>query len=282
MRDPKQLAAALQHMGRRGDTILAHLNPREAALLNKVTDGGTVNPKTGLLEFNEDDWGGQVNESTPGGGEGAPSDWSSNWSDERNDIAPVGSNSSQIGLQGQANNPSNGLNFSRDGSFDMDTPTGIPTGAGPNIFERGGHLIQNKITDAIHNPARSAIDFLIGGIPILGWANTISGLLGGPTVGKGLTSAARELTNYDGAGTGVATGEHDPSDVNLMQTAAGGDTGGYMAPATGAAYAQPAAQAPVPMAPYSPTGSGFVPTVGGGFNSFGTVPLANALFNYRR
>ena len=41
--------------GRGGDVILAHLNPAEAALLHHITNGGSINPKTGLLEFTEDE-----------------------------------------------------------------------------------------------------------------------------------------------------------------------------------------------------------------------------------
>jgi len=41
----------LQSMGRNGDTLLAHITPAEARLLDTVTDGGSINPQTGLLEF---------------------------------------------------------------------------------------------------------------------------------------------------------------------------------------------------------------------------------------
>lgn len=47
----RALAHHLQAMGRNGDTVLAHLTPEEARYLHAVTDGGTVNPRTGLLEF---------------------------------------------------------------------------------------------------------------------------------------------------------------------------------------------------------------------------------------
>jgi hypothetical protein len=47
----RALAQNLQDMGRRGDTILAHITPLEAQLLHNITDGGTVNPVTGLPEF---------------------------------------------------------------------------------------------------------------------------------------------------------------------------------------------------------------------------------------
>ena len=51
----KRRAAArrLQKHGRGGDTLLAHINPREAAALKRMGGKGTPNPKTGLLEFDE-------------------------------------------------------------------------------------------------------------------------------------------------------------------------------------------------------------------------------------
>ncbi len=47
----REMAALLQGMGRGGDTILAHINPQEAMLLDAVTDGGSINPVTGMPEF---------------------------------------------------------------------------------------------------------------------------------------------------------------------------------------------------------------------------------------
>jgi len=47
----KAEAQKLQSLGRNGDTILAHITPAEAQLLNDVTDGGSINPDTGLPEF---------------------------------------------------------------------------------------------------------------------------------------------------------------------------------------------------------------------------------------
>ena len=47
----------LASKGRMGDSILAHINPREAALLMAHGGMGTRNPKTGLMEFwSLDDW----------------------------------------------------------------------------------------------------------------------------------------------------------------------------------------------------------------------------------
>jgi hypothetical protein len=44
-------AEALRQQGRGGDTVLAHINPQEAALLKRMGGSGTINPETGLPEF---------------------------------------------------------------------------------------------------------------------------------------------------------------------------------------------------------------------------------------
>ena len=49
--DLRKIAKLLQGKGRNGDTILAHINPDEAALLRDYGGAGTTNPDTGLLEF---------------------------------------------------------------------------------------------------------------------------------------------------------------------------------------------------------------------------------------
>lgn len=45
------VARQMQKMGRHGDTMLAHINPQEAALLKRMGGSGTINPHTGLPEF---------------------------------------------------------------------------------------------------------------------------------------------------------------------------------------------------------------------------------------
>ena len=51
--DLPALAKIIQAKGRKGDTILAHINPREAALLKRRGGSGTINPETGLPQFDE-------------------------------------------------------------------------------------------------------------------------------------------------------------------------------------------------------------------------------------
>lgn len=51
------LAQFLQGMGRSKDKVLAHINKEEAALLKRRGGSGTRNPATGLLEFQNEDFG---------------------------------------------------------------------------------------------------------------------------------------------------------------------------------------------------------------------------------
>jgi hypothetical protein len=62
--DLPALAKIIQSKGRKGDTILAHINPREAALLKKRGGSGTINPETGLPQF-DDEIGGYVPSPEP-------------------------------------------------------------------------------------------------------------------------------------------------------------------------------------------------------------------------
>lgn len=52
--DMKALAQVLRAQGRGRDTVLAHITPREAAKLKREGGAGTINPATGLPEFQED------------------------------------------------------------------------------------------------------------------------------------------------------------------------------------------------------------------------------------
>jgi hypothetical protein len=49
--DVPGLAQLLQRMGRKGDTVLAHITPKEARKLKREGGSGTKNPETGLPEF---------------------------------------------------------------------------------------------------------------------------------------------------------------------------------------------------------------------------------------
>ncbi len=56
MGDAKTMAEMLRRMGRRGDTMLAHITPEEAEMLMEAGGSGTINPMTGLPEFAREDY----------------------------------------------------------------------------------------------------------------------------------------------------------------------------------------------------------------------------------
>jgi len=62
--DLKGLAQILKSKGRGRDTLLAHITPKEAEYLKSRGGSGTINPHTGLLEF--DDGGGEVFDASTG------------------------------------------------------------------------------------------------------------------------------------------------------------------------------------------------------------------------
>jgi hypothetical protein len=84
-------AERVAQAGRGNDTVLAHINPLEAALLKKMGGSGTVNPRTGLLEFEDGGGdGGDGGDGSDGGGDGgdggdggwgSDGGWGNGWSD---------------------------------------------------------------------------------------------------------------------------------------------------------------------------------------------------------
>jgi len=66
--DMTDLAEMLRSKGRGRDTVLAHITPREAALLKSRGGRGSKNPHTGLPEFGDDDYSPIVDTSADTGG----------------------------------------------------------------------------------------------------------------------------------------------------------------------------------------------------------------------
>ena len=64
----------LARFGQNGDTILAHINPQEARLLKRMGGSGTINPITGLPQFDFDD-DDSSSTSLEGGGGGGGGGW---------------------------------------------------------------------------------------------------------------------------------------------------------------------------------------------------------------
>lgn len=159
--------------------MVAHISAEEAAKLKREGGAGTINPKTGLPEFfSESDPMGNA-ESYGYGGD--TSDQSR--ADSDNAALSQAIAAAEIAAQtGQA-------------------PTGIPgyqTGQNQGFLTDLGYRASDKIQNMAENPFRTGIDFAAGFIPGVGLLNTISGWLGGPTIGGGITSGARALSGYDG------------------------------------------------------------------------------------
>ena len=57
LNDTGSIRSALSTSGRNGDTLVAHINAAEARMLKDTGGSGTINPKTGLLEFFNADGG---------------------------------------------------------------------------------------------------------------------------------------------------------------------------------------------------------------------------------
>jgi hypothetical protein len=73
--DLRQLAQMLRKKGRGRDTVLAHITPQEARLLKRRGGRGSINPKTGLPEFEDDFYdfgGGDYGGDYGGGGDYGP------------------------------------------------------------------------------------------------------------------------------------------------------------------------------------------------------------------
>jgi hypothetical protein len=62
--DLPALAELLRSKGRGKDTVLAHITPKEAALLKRRGGRGSVNPDTGLLEYDDGDFSGDSGGAT--------------------------------------------------------------------------------------------------------------------------------------------------------------------------------------------------------------------------
>lgn len=242
MKHLKKAAAKLDDYGRNGDTIVAHLNPREAALLKLLGGSGTTNPKTGLLEFfSETDPMGSG--SDYGYGEGKT---------DADRAASENATNSMVGAMNAASAaPAPPMFYEEDAQKAQYQPRDFFTRARDYV----GLGIRDKIQDIKDNPVRSAINGLVSMTPV-GGLNTVMGFVNPDlTVGGAFTGMGRAATGYSNPSTQVAE-----KDVGKTEGAIGpsGDKSDNEGPASGTADA-----------PYDPTKSGP--------SGSGLSPLAQAL-----
>lgn len=134
---PSRVDDALASKGRGNDSLIAHLSPREAAILKALGGSGKINPETGLLEFDDTDDGGDS-----GSGNGA--DAGSAGTGGRGDSDSEGNSGSTAGEVGaglsEGDQPESDA-FSVGSQEDQDVPGTSPMGtysAGIGSYDIGG------------------------------------------------------------------------------------------------------------------------------------------------
>ena len=182
-------ARRLQAAGRNGDTQLAHINPREAAMLRRAGGSGTINPETGLPEyFKMPKWGRVLAAALP---------------IALTFIAPgVGT------AIGGAISGGLGLGLGAAGNAILG---GAVLGAGSSMLT-GGKPLQGALTGAIGGGLGGVLGSGISEGLGLGLPQYASNILGGALVGSGAAALQKRnplsgaLRGALGAGAGELTG----------------------------------------------------------------------------
>ena len=189
--------------GRGGDTMLAHINPREAEMLKEAGGSGTINPKTGLPEFADALGGGG---STGGGG------------------AALGGGTSAGGDAGLSAANSNTLGgFSFGGVSPVSNPsTGFDAvnstpGTPPDAPTSGEKLAGTVASMGLSGLLNAVVPGAGTGVGLLSGA---SGLLGGTTLSSAIAQSladhfggnpqAASMTNQGGINLGASNATSAP------------------------------------------------------------------------
>ena len=179
-------ARRLQAAGRNGDTQLAHINPREAAMLRRAGGSGTINPATGLPEyFKMPKWGRVIAAALP------------------------------IALSFIAPGVGTAIGTAISGGLLTGTAASIAggalLGAGSSMLT-GGKPLQGALTGAIGSGLGGVVGSGISEGLGLGLPGYASNILGGALVGSGAAALNKRnpfsgaLRGALGAGAGELTG----------------------------------------------------------------------------
>ena len=210
-------AESLRQKGRNGDTILAHINPQEAAFLKSMGGSGKINPRTGLPEF--------------GGILGTGINLGDAWNSVKSVAAPV--LKSPVGKIIAVAALSYALGPA--GGALMSAPMAAAVAAGSITALGGGDLKTSLISAAT-------------GYGMAYLAPQISGML--PGAGDAVTGAAPSFLNAVMTGGAMGTGYGLLTGQNLQSSLKMGLTGGAIAGA--ANYLQAGPYAPKEGAPGAP------------------------------
>ena len=175
----KAQAQQLQSMGRNGDTILAHINPAEAKLLNDITDGGSINPDTGLPEFFFGDFFCGLSDSFSSIGT-SMSDSFSSFGDSMSSFG----DSFSSGLSDIGNSVSSNL----DSTFGKVFSDQVGNFAGGLTSRVAGKYVSNKIGKKVGGPLGGLLGDTVGGAVGNTLGDTVSGAFKpSQSLGAGLT-----------------------------------------------------------------------------------------------
>lgn len=218
--------------GRDGDTMLAHINPREAAMLRASGGRGTINPNTGLPEFAEGGFGGAASTGSSNTG-GSP-----------------------------ASDTMSGFQFDSPGA--PQTSVGVPSGK-VDMLDRLGSMAITGLTGAILGPIGSMISAANTASSVFGGPNIaqaladfragtkpteISAMVANPLGGFDTLSMS-SATPQVGAGLSQGSGPASGAAVNGQSVGPGAQTGQSSGlDAFVSSYLQPS---PTPSTPPQPT-----------------------------
>ena len=220
-KDIRRVASKLEDHGRYGDTLVAHINPREALMLALMGGAATKNPKTGLLEFYDSSYdgggagnqdnsigGGFASDATGGGGVTTPGE----------QLADAIARGDQIDFSTQAfGGTTPGEEYANALTRGYE-----PRGVVERVGDWASRAVANKVHDVVNNPATNIINGFVSATP-LGIPNTIAGILTGHNIGTLTTGAARAATNYQGAGDTPGAAPGGDKDSPLSSDTRGGD-----------------------------------------------------------
>ncbi len=240
LRDPRSRAAierALASRGSHGDSLLAHINPQEAARLKAMGGVGSRNPKTGLLQFYPGDGG--------AGGMGLGGSGGETGSDPGG-LGNGGGNGGGHDSGGYTGTHASGPGF---GSGPTNSPSGGYGQYGSNGGYNGGITINSGKTalkglGALLGPVGTV---LAGGYGLLGPDFGPSLNIGGTTNGYNINGDKTGVYGLGGFGNGSSNvgnnvgangGGHNGNDGGLGQN--GGGNGQGNNPGTGGTTPAPA------------------------------------------
>lgn len=154
------MAQTLGAMGRGNDSLVAHITPEEAMLLKQRGGAGTINPRTGLLEFFSENDSSQASEghsnsgAEDGGGGWGGGDWGGNvdfggWEGWGAPAAP-----STPGLGFAGDNPNSGMaNVTGNSSPGLGFAGDNPNSGMANVTGDSVSNVSTNVTDGGYNNA---------------------------------------------------------------------------------------------------------------------------------